>query len=76
MSNQTNQPTPLGATPRSAARSIAVTFMIVGVVFGVGGLVWDLNGGPSWLHAFTWVGGAVFGYGLVSLISTRRDPLG
>jgi hypothetical protein len=56
-------------------RSIAITFVIVGIVMGAAGLVLDLNGGPSALHVLTWVGGGLFGYGFVSLIYSRRDEL-
>jgi hypothetical protein len=62
--------------PSSAARrSIAVTFVIIGILMGTIGFVLDLNGGPSALHVLTWVGGGLFGYGLVSLIYVRRDDL-
>lgn len=60
---------------QAAQRSIAVTLVLVGFVMGAVGLTLDLNGGPSWLHAITWVGGAVFGYGIVSLIQTGRKTL-
>ena len=56
-------------------RGIAVTLMVMGVAFLVGGIIWDVNDGPSWLHAFTWVGGWAFGYGVVLLISSRRSAL-
>lgn len=56
-------------------RSIAITFVLVGIVMGVVGLVLDLNGGPSALHVLTWVGGGVFGYGIVSLIMSGKDNL-
>ena len=56
-------------------RSISITLIVVGVLFLVGPLVWDLNGGPSWLHAFTWVGGAAFAYGIVGLVNARRARL-
>jgi uncharacterized membrane protein YgdD (TMEM256/DUF423 family) len=59
----------------AARRSIAVTLVIVGIVMGAIGLVLELNGGPSALHVLTWVGGAVFGYGFVSLIYARRGEL-
>jgi len=62
--------------PSSAARrSIAVTFVIIGILMGTIGFVLDLNGGPSALHVLTWVGGGLFGFGLVSLIYVRRDDL-
>ncbi|SMQ67307.1 hypothetical protein [Agreia sp. VKM Ac-1783] len=62
--------------PSSAARrSIAVTFVIIGILMGTIGFVLDLNGGPSVLHVLTWVGGGLFGFGLVSLIYVRRDDL-
>ena len=62
--------------PSSAARrSIAVTFVIIGILMGTIGFVLDLNGGPSTLHVLTWVGGGLFGFGLVSLIYVRRDDL-
>jgi hypothetical protein len=56
-------------------RSIAITFVVVGIVMGAIGLVLDLNGGPAALHVLTWVGGGLFGYGFVSLIYSRRDEL-
>ena len=56
-------------------RSIAVTLIVMGIAFLAGGLIWDMNGGPSWLHAFTWVGGWAFGYGVVLLVSARRSVL-
>jgi uncharacterized membrane protein YgdD (TMEM256/DUF423 family) len=56
-------------------RSIAVTLIVLGVAFLVGGIIWDIYDGPSWLHVFTWVGGAIFSYGVVSLISARRSAL-
>lgn len=60
---------------QAAQRSIAVTLVIVGFVMGAIALILDLNGGPSWLHAITWVGGAVFGYGFVSLITLSKKTL-
>jgi uncharacterized membrane protein YgdD (TMEM256/DUF423 family) len=53
-------------------RAIATTLMVMGVLFLAGTLTWDLNGGPSWLHAITWVGGAIFSYGLVTLVTSGR----
>jgi hypothetical protein len=62
-------------TEPSAAtrRSIGATLVVLGIVFLVVCIVWDLNGAPSWLHAITWVGGGAFGYGLVTLLSARRS---
>jgi hypothetical protein len=54
-------------------RSIGVTLIVLGVAFLVGGIIWDIYDGPSWLHVFTWVGGAIFSYGVVSLIYARRS---
>ncbi|WP_382306664.1 hypothetical protein [Herbiconiux sp. UC225_62] len=51
-------------------RAIAITLIVVGVAFGAFAVIWDLNGGPTWLHAFTWVGGGCVGFGLVTLISS------
>jgi hypothetical protein len=56
-------------------RSIAVTLIVMGVAFLIGGIIWDIYDGPSWVHVFTWVGGAIFGYGVVSLIYARRSAL-
>ncbi|MFF9565023.1 hypothetical protein ACF1AJ_16870 [Leifsonia sp. NPDC014704] len=61
--------------PPAKLRRIGVTLMIVGVLFLVGGVMWDLNGGPSWLHVLTWVGGGVFAYGLVTTITAGRSTL-
>jgi hypothetical protein len=59
--------------PSGNARNIGITLMAVGVLFLVGGILWDVNGGPSWIHVFTWVGGGAFGYGLVSVITAGRS---
>ena len=60
-------------------RSIAISMIVVGVVFGAVALILDLNGGPSWLHAITWVGGGSVGIGVGNLIRAtseahRLDP--
>jgi threonine/homoserine/homoserine lactone efflux protein len=56
-------------------RSIGVTLVIIGIVMGAIGIVLDLNGGPSALHVLSWVGGGLFGYGVVTLVYARRNEL-
>ena len=70
--NDPKNPVPTSLATR---RSIAITFVIMGILMGTIGFVLDLNGGPSALHVLTWVGGGLFGYGFVSLIYVRRDAL-
>lgn len=65
----------LGVMNTATRRSIGVTLVIIGIVMGAIGLVLDLNGGPSALHVLTWIGGGLFGYGLVALIYARRGEL-
>jgi len=57
-------------TTREAA---AVGYLVAGILVGVVALVADLMGGPSWLHAFTFVGGIAFGWGVVTLIQSTRE---
>ncbi|GLK19091.1 MULTISPECIES: hypothetical protein [Herbiconiux] len=65
----------LQTMPVATKRSIAVTLIVLGIVFLAGGIAWDLNGGPAFIHTFTWVGGAIFAWGVVTLVSTRRSAL-
>ncbi|MDR5698994.1 hypothetical protein [Agromyces aerolatus] len=51
----------------------ALGYLIGGIVVGVVALIADLAGGPSWLHAFTFVGGIAFGWGVVTLIQSTRE---
>jgi len=57
-------------TTREAA---AVGYLVAGILVGVVALAADLMGGPSWLHAFTFVGGIAFGWGVVTLIQSTRE---
>lgn len=53
-------------------RILSLVMILLGAALLVGALVLDLNGGPSWLHFFTWIGGGLTGYGIVLL--TRSGP--
>ncbi|MBZ4487443.1 hypothetical protein LQ938_01310 [Microbacterium sp. cx-55] len=46
-------------------RITGLIMALLGLAACVGFVIWDLNGAPSWLHFFSWIGGAVSGYGLV-----------
>lgn len=55
----------------------ALGYLVVGLLIGIVCLVSDMFGGPSYLHAFTFVGGIAFGYGVVTLVrSTIRRRRG
>lgn len=56
----------------SREESAAVTMVVLGIVIGIGCVILDLNGAGTWLHSITWVGGGMFGYGLITLIRLRR----
>jgi hypothetical protein len=47
----------------------AVGFLIGGILVGIFCVIADVMGAPSWLHAFTFVGGGAFGYGIVTLVN-------
>jgi len=53
-------------------RILSLVMILLGAALLVVALVLDLNGGPSWLHFLTWIGGGLTGYGIVSL--TRSGP--
>ncbi|TAJ46240.1 MAG: hypothetical protein EPO52_17025 [Herbiconiux sp.] len=53
-------------------RILSLALILLGAVLLVVALVLDLNGGPSWLHFFTWIGGGLTGYGIVLL--ARSGP--
>lgn len=55
------------------SRSVAVALIVVGVTFGVVAVVWDLNGGPTWLHAFTWVGSSATAFGIATLVRAHNE---
>ncbi len=50
----------------------AIGFIIAGIVVGVLCLLGDIWGGPSLLHAFTWLGGFAVGYGVFTIILESR----
>lgn len=54
-------------------QNIAATLVFVGIIFGIGGVILDLNGAGAWIHGITWVGGGAFGYGIVMWVRTGRD---
>lgn len=47
--------------------TLAIALLVIGIVTLVACLIADMEGGPSWLHALTWTGGALTATG-VSLI--------
>jgi hypothetical protein len=47
--------------------TFAIALLVIGIATLVGCLIADMEGGPSWLHALTWTGGALTATG-VSLI--------
>jgi uncharacterized membrane protein len=53
-------------------RIIGLIMVVVGLAMCVGFVIWDLNGAPSWLHFFSWIGGAISGYGLVITFGAGR----
>jgi uncharacterized membrane protein len=53
-------------------RIIGLIMVVVGLAMCVGFVIWDLNGAPSWLHFFSWIGGAISGYGLVIAFGAGR----
>jgi hypothetical protein len=57
----------------SRQESTAATLVILGIIMGIGGVILDLNGAGSWIHSITWVGGGIFGYGLVTWIRLGRE---
>jgi hypothetical protein len=60
----------------SARLTLSIVLALVGVAILVIVLILQLDGGPSWLHFLTWVGGALFAFGVGSIISTVRYPGG
>lgn len=57
----------------TAREGAALGYLFGGILVGIVALVADVMGGPSWLHAFTFVGGIAFGWGVVTLIQSSRD---
>jgi hypothetical protein len=57
-------------------RIIGLILALVGLAMCVGFVIWDINGAPSWLHFFSWIGGGLSGYGLVLLFGIGRRQRG
>jgi len=56
----------------TAQRLVAALLLVIGIAIIVVTFTVDLNGGPSWLHFITWIGGGLTAYGLVSLLTAGR----
>jgi hypothetical protein len=58
--------------------TFAIALLVIGIATLVGCLIADMEGGPPWLHALTWTGGALTatGVSLVRLaVNNRVTPV-